>query len=198
MSYGNLLTMSSLQTALDAFIASIPLLTTCRACPCESRGAGSGRNPAGSYRCANRLSSRFVSLVFLMRSIPGAPPTGTLRVSKSVPDGFVPPAGTCSLRPSPCLQPAEPAPAKAGGQALGATLRASVAVQIVCPDNLSLNQTTVMLSVPVSSTGQAPAPAGGTNLPGADLDVRRTPCAPWKAHIKNPARSSHQLVRNAG
>ena len=24
------------------------------------------------------------------------------------------------------------------------------------------------------------------------------PCAPWKAHIKNPARSSHQLVRNAG
>ena len=45
-----------------------------------------------------------------------------------------------SLRPSPCLQPAEPAPAKAGGQALGATLRAAVAVQIVCPDNLSLNQ----------------------------------------------------------
>ena len=53
-----------------------------------------------------------------------------------------------SLRPSPCLQPAEPAPllttagagsAKAGGQALGATLRAAVAVQIVCPDNLSLN-----------------------------------------------------------
>ena len=137
--YDNLLTMSSLQTALDAFIASIPLLTTCRACPCESRGAGSGRNPAGGYRRANRLSCRFVSLVFLMRSVPGAPPTGTLRVSKSVPDGFVPPAGTCSLRPSPCLQPAEPAPAKAGGQALGATLRAAVAVQIVCPDNLSLN-----------------------------------------------------------
>ena len=156
MSYGNLLTMSSIQTALDAFIASIPLLTTCRACPCESRGAGSGRNPAGSYRCANRLSCRFVSLVFMMRSVPGAPPTGTLRVSKSVPDGFVPPAGTCSLRPSPCLQPAEPAPAKAGGQALGAT------------------------------------------LPGADLDVRRTPCAPWKVHIKNPARSSYQLVRNTG
>ena len=82
-----------------------------------------------------------------MRSVPGAPPTGTLRVSKSVPDGFVPPAGTCSLRPS-----------------LGATLRAAVAVQIVCPDNLSLNH---------------------TNLPGADLDVRRTParCAPGKAHI---------------
>ena len=96
--YDNLLTMSSLQTALDA-----------------------------------------PSLVFLMRSVPGAPPTGTLRVSKSVPDGFVPSAGTCSLRPSPCLQPAEPAPAKAGGQALGATLRAAVAVQIVCPDNLSLN-----------------------------------------------------------
>ena len=44
---------------------------------------------------------------------------------------------------------------------------------------------TAMLSVPVSSTGQAPASADGTNLPGADLDVRRTPagCAPWKAHI---------------
>ena len=106
--------MSSLQTALDAFIASIL-----------------GRNPAGSYRCANRLSCRFVLLVFLMRSIPGAPPTSTLRVSKSVPDGFVPPAGTCSLRPSPCLQPQ--------GQALGATLRAAVAVQIVYPDDLSLN-----------------------------------------------------------
>ena len=84
---------------------------------------------------------------------------------------FFPPAGTCSLRPSPCLQPAEPAPllttagagsAKAGGQALGATLRAAIAVQIVCPDNLSLNQ---------------------TNLPGADLDIRRMPCAPWRAHI---------------
>ncbi len=36
---------------------------------------------------------------------------------------FLPPAGTCSLRPS-----------------LGATLRAAVAVQIVYPDNLSLNQ----------------------------------------------------------
>ena len=45
---------------------------------------------------------------------------------------FLPPAGTCSLRPSPCLQPQ--------GQALCATLRAAVAVQIVCPDNLSLNR----------------------------------------------------------
>ena len=92
----------------------------------------------------------------MMRSVPGAPPTGTLRVSKSVPDGFVPSAGTCSLRPSPCLQPQ--------GQALGATLRAAVAVQIVYPDDLSLNH---------------------TNLPGADLDIRRMPagCAPWKAHI---------------
>ena len=44
---------------------------------------------------------------------------------------FLPPAGTCSLRPSPCLQPQ--------GQALGATLRAAIAVQIVCPDDLSLN-----------------------------------------------------------
>ncbi len=58
MSYGNLLTMSSLQTALDA-----------------------------------------PSLVFFA------------------------PTGTCSLRPS-----------------LGATLRAAGAVQIVCPDDLSLNQ----------------------------------------------------------
>ena len=60
---------------------------------------------------------------------------------------FLPSAGTCSLRPS-----------------LGATLRAAVAVQIVCPDNLSLNH---------------------TNLPGADLDIRRMPagCAPWRAHI---------------
>ena len=81
ISYGNLRTMSSLQTALDAFIAPFP-----------------GRNPAGGLRRANWLSCRFVSLVFL------------------------PPASTCSLRPS-----------------LGTTLRAAVAVQIVCPDDLSLN-----------------------------------------------------------
>ena len=69
-------------------------------------------------------------------------------------------------------------------------------VLTICPST----RATAMLSVPVSSTGQAPAPAGGTNLPGADLDVQRTPAggAPRKAHIKNPARSSHQLVRNAG
>ena len=66
-----------------------------------------GRNPAGGLRRANRQSCRFVSLVFF------------------------PPAATCSLRPSPCLQPQ--------GQALGATLRAAVAVQIVYPDDLSLN-----------------------------------------------------------
>ena len=113
--YGNLLTISTQQTALDA-----------------------------------------PSLVFLMCSIPGAPPPGTLRVSKSVPYGFVPSAGTCSLRPSPCLQPQ--------GQALGATLRAAVAVQIVCPDDLSLNH---------------------TNLPGVDLDIRRMPAggAPWMGRI---------------
>ena len=40
------------------------------------------------------------SLVFLMRSVPGAPPMGTLRVSKSVPDGFVPLVGTCFLNQS--------------------------------------------------------------------------------------------------
>ena len=47
---------------------------------------------------------------------------------------------------------------------LDATLWAAIAVQIVCPDDLSLNQ---------------------TNLPGADLDIRRMPagCAPWRAHI---------------
>ena len=82
MSYGNLLTMSSLQTALDAFIASIPV-----------------RNPSGGCRRANQLSCRFVSLVFFV------------------------PTGTCSLRPS-----------------LDATLWAAIAVQIVCPDDLSLNQ----------------------------------------------------------
>ena len=55
--------------------------------------------------------------------------------------------GTCSLRPS-----------------LGATQRAAVAVQIVCPDDLSLNH---------------------TNLPGADLDGRRSPagCAPGMGRI---------------
>ena len=120
ISYGNILNIPPLQTALDAFIAPIP-----------------GRNPTGGYRRANRLSCRFVSLV------------------------FVPPAGTCSLRPS-----------------LGATQRAAVAVQIVCPDDLSLNR----------SYGYAfgpQAPAGGTNLPGADLDARRAPAggAPGKAHI---------------
>ena len=47
-----------------------------------------------------------------------------------------------------------------------------LSVLTICPSTIA----TAMLSVPVSSTGQAPAPAGG----------------------KNPARSSHQLVRNAG
>ena len=42
----------------------------------------------------------------------------------------------------------------------------------ICPSTVA----TAILSVPVSSTGQAPAPAGG----------------------KNPARSSHHLVRNPG
>ena len=54
-------TMSPEQTTLDTFIASIP-----------------GRNPTGGYRRANRLSCRFVSLVFLL------------------------PAGTYSLKRSPC------------------------------------------------------------------------------------------------
>ena len=39
ISYGNILNIPSLQTALDAFIAPFP-----------------GRNPAGGYRRANRLS----------------------------------------------------------------------------------------------------------------------------------------------
>ena len=43
-----------------------------------------------------------------------------------------------------------------------------------------------MLSVPVSSTGQAPAPASDTNLPGADLDARRV-CAMEGAHLKSGA-----------
>ena len=82
MNYNTFVAISPLQTALDAFIA--PIL---------------GRNPAGGLRRANRLSCRFVLLVFFA------------------------PVGTCSLRPS-----------------LGATLRAAIAVQIVHPDNLSLNQ----------------------------------------------------------
>ena len=110
-----------------------------------------------------------------------------------------------SLRPSPllttgracppCLRPAEPAPllTTAGGQALrkqggrlwtqpcGRLSPCKSAVLPICPSTIA----TAMLSVPVSSTGQAPAPAGSTNLPGADLDVRRTPagCAPWMVHI---------------
>ena len=49
--------MASLQTALDAFIAPFP-----------------GRNPAGGLRRANRLSCRFVSLVFLRLTGAGACP----------------------------------------------------------------------------------------------------------------------------
>ena len=41
------------------------------------------------------------------------------------------------IAPFPLLTTAEPAPAKAGGQALGATLRAACAVQIGYPDDLS-------------------------------------------------------------
>ena len=121
--------MASLHTALDAFIA-------------------------GGLRRANRLSCRFVSLVFLRLT------------------------STCSLRPSPCLQPQ--------GQALGATLRAAVAVQIVCPDDLSLNHSYGYAFGPRIKYGAGSGTHWRTNLPGADLDVRRAPagCAPWKAHIK--------------
>ena len=43
------------------------------------------------------------------------------------------------IAPFPLLTTAEPAPVccKPGGQALGATLRAAAAVQIVCPADLS-------------------------------------------------------------
>ena len=87
---------------------------------------------------------------------------------------FFPASGHVFIAPIPLLTTCRACPpaydrragsAKAGGQALGATLRAAIAVQIVCPDNLSLNQ---------------------TNLPGADLDIRRMPagCAPWRAHMQ--------------
>ena len=82
-------------------------------------------------------------------------------------------AGTYSLRPS-----------------LGATLRAAVAVQIVCPDDLSLNQMNNY--------------AFGRERPLTHKSARSrfghpkdALCAMEGAH-QNPARSSHQLVRYAG
>ena len=81
MGYGSMSNMLAKQTALDAFIAPIP-----------------GRNPSDGCRRANRLSCRFVSLVFFALT------------------------DACSLCPS-----------------LGATLQAAIAVQIVRPDDLSLN-----------------------------------------------------------
>ena len=63
---------------------------------------------------------------------------------------------------------------------LGTTLRAAGAVQIVCPDELSL-----------------PAIHGFqrvlTNLPGADLDARRAPVggAPGMVHIKIPSQPAN-------
>ena len=76
---------------------------------------------------------------------------------------FLAPVGTCSLRPSPCLQPQ--------GQALGATLRAAVAVQIVCPDDLSLNRSYGYAFGPRIKYGAGSGTHWRTNLPGADLDV---------------------------
>ena len=136
MSYGNLSSMLPLHTALDAFIASIP-----------------GRNPAGDLRRANRLSCRFVSLVFFAL------------------------AGTCSLHTSLC-----------------ATLRAAFAVQIVYPDDLSLNQKNHY--------------AFGREHPRTDTQIRleriwtSEGCPKGAPHgwgaSKNPQRSSHQLVRFPG
>ena len=62
--------MASLHTALDAFIAPFP-----------------GRNPAGGLRRANRLSCRFVSLVFLRLTGAGACPvldTGTESIAAAM------------------------------------------------------------------------------------------------------------------
>ena len=65
-----------------------------------------------SYRCL--LSMSYGSLLT----------TSTSQTALDAPSlVFLPPAGTCSLRPS-----------------LAATQRAAVAVQIVCPDDLSLNR----------------------------------------------------------
>ena len=86
-----------------------------------------------------------------------------------------PPAYNLQSLP-PCLRPQGQALRKQGGrlwaQPCGRLSPCKSSVLTICPSTIA----TAMLSVPVSSTGQAPAPAGD----------------------KNPARSSHQLVRNAG
>ena len=71
-----------------------------------------------------------------------------------------------------CRQRARVHCAHPWAQPCGRLSPCKLSVLTICPSTIA----TAMLSVPVSSTGQAPAPAGG----------------------KNPARSSHQLVRNAG
>ncbi len=69
----------------------------------------------------------------------GAPPSGTLRVSKSIPDGFVALAGTCSLRPSPCSTPyrACPCGCKQGGrlwaQPCGRLSPCKLSILTICP-----------------------------------------------------------------
>ena len=127
-----ILALSPSHSALDAFIAPFP-----------------GRNPAGGLRRANRLSCRFVSLVFL------------------------PPAGTCSLRPS-----------------LGATLRAAVAVQIVYPDDLSLNHSHRYAFGPrikyrARSGTRWRHKSAGSRF-GRPQDARRV-CAMEGAHLKSSA-----------
>ena len=125
-----------------------------------------------SYRCL--LSMSYGSLLT----------TSTSQTALDAPSlVFLPPAGTCSLHPS-----------------LAATQRAAVAVQIVCPDDLSLNRSPCYAFGPRIKYGAGSGTAGGTNPSGTDLDTRRVPegGAPGMERIKNPAQSSHQLVRYAG
>ena len=151
-------------------------------------------------RCRKHICCQYVMVIcslyrhYRLRLMRSLRPSldATLRAAIAVQIGC--PADLSRL--SFCRQRARVHCAHPCAQPCGRLSPCKLSVLTICPSTIA----TVMLSVPVSSTGQAPAPAGGTNLSGAELDVRRTPagCAPWKAHIKNPTRSSHHLVRNPG
>ena len=94
------------------------------------------------------------------------------------------------IAPIPLLTTAGAGSAKAGGQALGATLRTAVAVQIVCPDNLSLNRSYGYAFGPRIKYG---AGAGtrwrdksARSRFGRPQDARRV-CAREGAHLKSCA-----------
>ena len=80
-----------------------------------------------NYGGVSTMASLYTALDAFIAPILGRNPAGGLRRANRQSCRFVSlvffaSAGTCSLRPS-----------------LGATLRAAIAVQIVCPDDLSLN-----------------------------------------------------------